>query len=135
MLVELWMLIGALVEFSLADEQQLAITQRQHGRRARQPIKHRKLANDGACPKNRDDTFSPRPRCYTDLEEPLLDPIATITCVFGDEEHLIGREVNGLCVREEERAQALRKLREKSYGRVCYRHGQIRHWRDQHPQS
>src|SRR6516165_10436015 len=100
MLVELWMFVGALIEFSLAYEQQLAVTQGEHGCRARQSVKHRKLADDGTCPEDRDDAFGTRPRDYTYLEQPLLDPIATVTCIFGDEEDLIGREVDGLCVRE-----------------------------------
>ena len=78
------------LEHSAADETQFRITQRRDRGRARRPVDHRQFADDGTGPQDRKDALGAGRRDHADLEQAILDPIAAVARVAGEEHHLIG---------------------------------------------
>jgi hypothetical protein len=79
------MLFRAFPEFLAADEAQFAISDREYRRRPRQPIDHGELTDDRAGTEYGQNPLFALRRGYDDLEQALLEPIATIAGVSGDE--------------------------------------------------
>src|SRR5262249_61913353 len=68
-----------------ADEAQRAISDRQYRRRAWQPIDHRELTHDRAETEHAQNPLLALGRGHDDLEQALLEPIATVARISGDE--------------------------------------------------
>jgi hypothetical protein len=79
------MLFRAFRELLAADEAQRAISDREYRRRAWQPIDHRELTHDRAGTEHAQNPLLALGRGYDDLEQALLEPIATIAGFSGDE--------------------------------------------------
>jgi hypothetical protein len=102
------MLFRAVLEFLAADEAQFAIFDREYRRRPRQPIDHSELTDDRAGTEHGQDPLVALRRGYDDLEQALLEPIATITGVSCDEQRFAGLKVTRRGVAKELRRQGVR---------------------------
>src|SRR5215472_4053063 len=89
-----------------ADEAQLAVPDRDHGGRSRQPVDDREFSNDRAWTTDRQYPLVTLRRSDADLEQALLKPIATIGSVASLEQHFSFGERSRLRVCQD----ALRKL-------------------------
>src|SRR6185503_20068503 len=106
---------------------------RRDRRRTRQPIDGREFADNGARPDDGEYPLGAGRRDHADLEQAVLDAIAAVTRIAGDEQHLVGGEFRRLAVGEQPRRKLFRKDREQ-VGRRWTRHRRRRagwaYWRN-----
>src|SRR6185369_14464892 len=105
------MLLRAILEFLAADEAQFAIFDREYRRRPRQPIDHSEFTDDRAGTEHGQNPLVALRRGYDDLEQALLEPIATITGVSRDEQRFAGLTATRRGVAKELRRQGVRQAR------------------------
>ena len=111
--VDLRVLVGEGLERRAADEGQFGIAHRRDRRRARQAVDGRKLADDGARPDDRQNPLGARRRDHADLEQALLDAVAAVARIAGEEQHLVGGELDRLGIGEQSRRELFRKDRQQ----------------------
>ncbi len=110
------MLVGEGLERGAADEGQFGIA---HGRdrgRARQAVDGREFADDAARSDDGEDALGAGRRDHADLEQALLDAVAAVARIAGQEQHLVGGKLDRLGIGEQPRRELFRKDR-KQIGR------------------
>src|SRR4029077_9427133 len=105
------MLFRAILEFLAADEAQFAIFDREYRRRPRQPIDHSELTDDRAGTEDGQNPLVALRRGYHNLEQTLLEPVATIARVSCNEQRFTGLKVTRRGVAKELRRQGVRQAR------------------------
>src|SRR5271166_2276801 len=121
--VELWPRLPKRLEGGAADEAQLRIAQRNDRSRARCPIDHGQLADDGAGAEYCEDALATSRLGDARFEQALVDPIAPIAFIARPKQSLIG------CKRERASLgeQTVRQFRRQS-GQQTFRPGdRLRH--------
>jgi hypothetical protein len=106
------------VKGNLADKAELAVGHGNDRRRPRQPIDHGEVADDRTRTENRNYPLLALRRCQADLEQTLIEPIATVARI-----PLMKKRVAGLRATQ---PRAGKQLRRKQAG-PCAGNGQLKH--------
>src|SRR6516164_4271955 len=88
--VDLRMFVGEFLECGSAEKAQLCWPHRDHGGRSRQSVDKGQFADDGAGTEKSEDALGAGPRHHRDLEQSILDAIAAVAGVVGEEQDLVG---------------------------------------------
>ncbi len=88
------------LESRAADKAQLATLEREHRRRPRPLIDHSEFADDCTGAKYRQDPVFAQQRGYDDLQQALLELIATVARFSDDKKRFISFELTPCCARK-----------------------------------
>src|SRR5580704_5197553 len=78
------------LEGGAAEKAQGRIAHRHHRGRTRQPVDHRQFADDGAGTHESQNALGARARHHADFQQALVDSIAAVARIAGEEKYLVG---------------------------------------------
>src|SRR5262245_3917974 len=81
MVIDFWVLSGKVLEGNLANKVELGVGHGSDRRGSRQPIDHGEVADDRTRTEKRNYPLVTLRRCQADLEQTLIEPIATVALI------------------------------------------------------
>src|SRR3984885_9671546 len=105
------------LECGTAEKTQGRIAHRHHRGRTRQPVDHRQLADDRAWAHESQNTLGAGARHHAHFEQTVIDPIAAVARIAGEEKHLVGFEAYRLGTCKQIRRKMSGQSREQAWTR------------------
>src|SRR5215470_12084805 len=120
------MFVGEFLERGAGKKAQLRRAHRHHRRRTRQSVDKRQFADDGAGAEKSEDALGAGPRHHRDLEQAILDAIAAVAGVAGEEQDLFGFKPDRCRVAEQASRKMLGQSRQQAWIVARQSHGTYR---------